>query len=517
MAIIGNLKSRIIMQFAVVITPIALILLVQSILEMKNSQLISEYSLAYDLAVDAKSGYHEFVNGVTLAVDTGNLGSTAIEALRKVNKDVKELDAVYPSRDTDKISQEIETLLEAVVSNPSIDALIPLRNSINHADKAISEAVTWRKGEHARIHSEAIQNANTQSMIVMVATLITLMVAVYFIHRMIVSLTRPLAIAINMADKIAEGDLGSEIEVSGGSEMGQLLRSLNIMNANLRKIVGGVQMAANAMAASSAKLAIETDDVMDRANTQSGGVIQVGTAMEEMSASAAEVANSAAGTAEAAMKAQHIVNVSTSSMAKNMEITARVVAMVKLSSGSVGELNAEIQKIGEISSVIKEIAEQTNLLALNAAIEAARAGEQGRGFAVVADEVKKLAGRTNSSTVAIANIVKTIEQRTQAVVEAMGRVSLNVEEGAKDSRATSDMLQQIVVAANQVTDLAKHIEGAVKEQSSASVETAANIEKFSTLTRENTASIESVRHTTKDLANTAIELQHLVGQFKLRP
>lgn len=513
---IKTLKGQIISQFVVVIAPITLLLVVQSFLEIQRSHVLNQSSLAYDRAVESRLDYQVFVNGVTDAVDTGKLGQTSVESLNKVKIDLEKLGAIYPSRDMTVIVREVDPMLKKITADPSIASLIPFRDVIRGVDKAITGEAEWHRKSHAGIHQEIIQAADKKNVIVLVAALVTLLIAAYFIHRMIVSLTRPLSLAISVANKIAQGDLNNQIDVRGGNEIGQLLESLKVMNENLLNIVGGVKAASDTLTTSSSKLFGETDDVMNRANMQSERVVQVSAAMEEMSASSKEIAISSTGTAEAAAKAQSIVHISTASMAKNMEITGRIVETVKSSSKSVSELSREIQKIGEITTVIKEIADQTSLLALNAAIEAARAGEQGRGFAVVADEVKKLAGRTSSSTVDITNMVSAIEQKTQAVVESMNRVMYDVGEGARDSRSTSETLQQIVVAANEVTDLATHIAGAVKEQSAASGETAKNMEKFLALTEENTASIHAVRDASKKLTSMSVELQRMVGQFKLR-
>jgi len=196
-------------------------------------------------------------------------------------------------------------------------------------------------------------------------------------------------------------------------------------------------------------------------------------------------------------------------------VTRRIEEAVASSSATINGLSQSIDRVGEITKVIKDIADQTNLLALNAAIEAARAGEQGRGFAVVADEVRKLAERTATSTTDIANMVESIKGASGAAVDAIGKIEREVGAGAGYNRQTGDTLRRIVEAAVGVADSAHQIAGAVQEQSAASEDIARNMERISALTEENNDSIKQVGDAASDMAGTAAELQRLVGQFKI--
>jgi methyl-accepting chemotaxis protein len=193
----------------------------------------------------------------------------------------------------------------------------------------------------------------------------------------------------------------------------------------------------------------------------------------------------------------------------------KVVATAHNSVGIVSNLNDSIKKIGQISTIIKEIADQTNLLALNAAIEAARAGEQGRGFAVVADEVRKLAERTASSTSEITSAVDTIRTQTEAAVASMGEVEQEVLACENFNRLTGDALEQIVSAANEVTGLVSQIADSTKEQTSASENVARNMEDISSLTEEDSVSLRQVGAAADDVSHLANELQQLVGKFRV--
>jgi methyl-accepting chemotaxis protein len=227
------------------------------------------------------------------------------------------------------------------------------------------------------------------------------------------------------------------------------------------------------------------------------------------------VASSASDAGEAVHRNEEFARQGDANMVKNRAAMEKVVATANNSVNIVSNLNDSIQKIGQITTVIKEIADQTNLLALNAAIEAARAGEQGRGFAVVADEVRKLAERTSNSTNEISGVVKSIRDETEAAVTSMSEVKREVLESADFNRLTGEALKQIVEAANQVTGLVSHITESTREQTTATEDVARNMEEISVLTEENSANIRKVGREADDVSHVAIELQQLVGQFRV--
>ncbi|TAL21421.1 MAG: hypothetical protein EPN94_12450, partial [Nitrospirae bacterium] len=273
--------------------------------------------------------------------------------------------------------------------------------------------------------------------------------------------------------------------------------------------------AAHVVTESSDKLSDAAGQVAERAEIQSERVREVSAATQEITVSISEVAEGAASVAQAASRTQNTVQKGETNMSKGLESSRRMVSSVESSAAIVEELNLAVQKIGDVTRVIKEIADQTNLLALNAAIEAARAGEQGRGFAVVADEVRKLAERTANSTMDITNMVGSINSKTMAAVDAMKQVEQEVSNGESFSLMTRDILHEIISSATEVSQLAQDIASATREQKIASSDTAVGMEKISAITDENTASIQQVRSSAGNLADTAAELTQLVDRFKL--
>jgi methyl-accepting chemotaxis protein len=316
-------------------------------------------------------------------------------------------------------------------------------------------------------------------------------------------------------NRLAEGDLTVQAKIACKDELGQMADSLNHTIGRLRGIVSGVQSAADQLSSASERLSREADKVLRRAEQQTDGVMEISAAMEQSSVSVTEVAQNADGVEAAAATTRNIAQEGNSHMAKGIDATQRIEESVSSSSATITGLSQSIDKIGEVTQVIKEIAEQTNLLALNAAIEAARAGEQGRGFAVVADEVRKLAERTASSTTDISTMVAAIKGASTQAVTAINRIEREVKEGASHNRMTGETLSHIVEAASGVSDLAHQIASAVKEQSQASENIARNMERISAMTEENSMSIQDVDRAARDLSGTAAQLQTLVGQFKI--
>ncbi|MDA8095609.1 MAG: PAS domain-containing methyl-accepting chemotaxis protein [Betaproteobacteria bacterium] len=331
-----------------------------------------------------------------------------------------------------------------------------------------------------------------------------------WISRMI---ERGTSVTIKTFERVAEGHLNNRIDINGESEPGRVLTALAYMQVHLKVIIDEVAAASSAIETRTAQLEGIVEHVVSRAQAQTDRVMQASAAMEEMTVSIREVAESAKGAADAAVRAQEIVGQGNSQMHRSMEATSRVVRAVEASSGSIGELDQSIQRIGDVTKVIKDIADQTNLLALNAAIEAARAGDQGRGFSVVADEVRKLAERTTVSTTDIAQIVEGIHKAANVTVHAMHQAGEEVQTGMALIRATGDSFQAINQAAGQVTEMASHIASASIQQSTASEDIANGMEYISTLAEQSMRSIRDVRQATEELERVTAGLQTIVKHF----
>jgi len=342
--------------------------------------------------------------------------------------------------------------------------------------------------------------------------MLLIFVAAMFLIRAIV---KPMYEAIRHFDHISQGDLTDDISIEGRDETGRVLSSLAAMQVHLKVMLDEIHVAARTIDQKCGQLQVGMIEVVSQSEMQHDRVQSVASATEEFTQSVKEVAESAVGTANAATSSQTIVQSSQENMQKSMASTSRVVDAVQGSSATIADLNQAILKIGAITQTIKEIADQTNLLALNAAIEAARAGEQGRGFAVVADEVRKLAERTTTSTVDISAMVQEIQSVTHAAVSSMGDAVHEVEEGIGMMRASGDSLNEITATSRELTDMAQHIAAAAQQQAVASEEVSSNMEQVASLIESNVETARRARNDTEELVHTAEELERLISYFEI--
>ncbi len=314
---------------------------------------------------------------------------------------------------------------------------------------------------------------------------------------------------------MAQGNLADDIDISGRDEAGRVLTELSCMQVSLKVMLDEIQAASKGIEDQSRRVEWQTANVVDQSEQQRDRAASVAAATEEFSQSVRGVADSAAHTASAADEAQLQVADAQVSMNKSMAATGRVVEAVQNSSQTIQALNEAIAKIGDITQVIREIADQTNLLALNAAIEAARAGEAGRGFAVVADEVRKLAERTASSTKDITNNVNEIRQVTDAAVLSMSNAVLEVETGIDLVRVSGSGLDQITATSQRVTGMARDIANAALEQAIASQQVAQDMERVLNLVDGNMEAAAQAKSAVDNLVATAGYLNRIVARFKI--
>lgn len=320
---------------------------------------------------------------------------------------------------------------------------------------------------------------------------------------------------INHFRQMAQGNLVDEVDIYGRDETGRALSELANMQVSLKVMLDEIQAASQLIEKESRSVEWQTANVVDQSEQQRDKASSVAAATEEFSQSVKEVSESASNTAQAADDAQLQVADAQSSMSKSMAATSRVVDAVQNSSQTILALNLAIAKIGDITNVIREIADQTNLLALNAAIEAARAGEAGRGFAVVADEVRKLAERTANSTKDITNTVTEIRSVTDTAVASMENAVQEVETGISLIQESGEGLNKITETSQHVTAMARDIANAASEQVIASELVAQNMERVVALVDGNMEAANEAKSAVDNLVRTANYLNRIVGRFKV--
>ena len=388
----------------------------------------------------------------------------------------------------------------------------PLYNEVATTGKELQDYLA-KQGETANRAAEARYDRMLGlSVGGTVLALLLVVVAGYFLIRAIVT---PLRQIMQHFEHIGQGDLTDEIDISGRDEAGRVLTALAAMQVQLKIILDQVRTAALDIESRSHKVKWQTAGVHDQSEQQRDNAQAVAAAAEEFSQSVKEVASSAESVSTITDTAQLEVGKAQTSMNHSMEATGRVVGAVQETSNTISELDRAIAKIGVITQVIREIADQTNLLALNAAIEAARAGEQGRGFAVVADEVRKLAERTSSSTCDIAATVAEIRSVTDSAVASMDRAVKEVDQGNAMIRESGEGLSKVTAVSREVADMARHIAHAAQEQVLASEQISGNIERIATLIDGNVSASEQTEAAVAELLDTAEWLRQTVSSFKL--
>ena len=347
------------------------------------------------------------------------------------------------------------------------------------------------------------------------STLVAILIAAIGGGLLVAAIVGPIRRAIGHFERIAEGNLTDEIDISRRDEPGLLLCNLAIMQASVKSMLDDIGTAARSIDRRCAQLEAQMRHVAEQSMQQQSSAESVAAASEQFSQSVQEVAANAKDTAAAARESQSLLADSNAHIGESMTATNRVVAAVQASNATIEHLSRSIRKIGDITKLIADIAGQTNLLALNAAIEAARAGEQGRGFAVVADEVRKLAERTSSSTADISATVNEIQTVTQQAVNSMETAAREVETGIGKLRDSVAGLEGITASSRRVTDMAGNISDAARQQGIASEEVAASMQRITDLIEHNTESAHAASRAVGELLATARQLDILIKGFEL--
>ncbi|MGX5725968.1 methyl-accepting chemotaxis protein [Metapseudomonas otitidis] len=378
-------------------------------------------------------------------------------------------------------------------------------------------------GELARINSEGAKRASAASdatfdnavtlviVVIAIAVVLTILMAVIFTR----SITLPLAQAVDVARVVASGNLTHRIEAQGQDEPAHLLRSLQEMQTSLRSTIQHIADSSSQLASASEELHAVTEDSTRGLHQQNTEIEQAATAVNEMTTAVEEVARNAVSTSEASKQADHTARSGREQVGQAVNSIAQLAGDVANTSSKVEELADNVRDISQVLAVIRSIAEQTNLLALNAAIEAARAGEQGRGFAVVADEVRALAHRTQQSTQEIEQMINTIQQGTSQAVTSMQSSRERVDFTLEVARAAGAALDEIALAISSINERNLVIASASEEQAHVAREVDRNLVNIRDLSLQTSAGADQTSAASQELSRLAIDLNSVVQRFQL--
>lgn len=327
-------------------------------------------------------------------------------------------------------------------------------------------------------------------------------------------LLKPVAIVTQQARRLIHNPLTQYVYTGRHDEAGQIELALRMLGAMNRTILKRLEQVSGILEGHAADVAGLVNDTRDGVHRQQYEIGQVATAMNEMTATVQEVARNTQSASEVANSVNEQAGIGAVKVSAAVEVIESLSSDIKDTEQSIQELANNSVEIGSVLDVIKGVAEQTNLLALNAAIEAARAGEQGRGFAVVADEVRSLASRTQESTEEIQVMIEKIQQGTQSAVDKMADVRQRSNEGMENVAISSDAIQEMQKAVETMSSLNTQIASAAEEQSVVSETIAENIENINMVSQSTDTAATEMLATTQNLAGLATEIHDMISQFE---
>jgi methyl-accepting chemotaxis protein len=397
-----------------------------------------------------------------------------------------------------------------VLAQESEPKIMPLLNAVNAISAYYKEGVDadYKKTQ-----------ATYKSAVILVCFLSVLSILIAIVCAVLItrSITRPLAQMRDMLQDIAqgEGDLTKRLDASSEDELGEVSRWFNTFVEKLQSLIGQIAQTSSQVADASKQLHISAREMSAGTEKVTTQASTVATASEEMSATSGNIAQNCSMAADGSKQASEAAVTGAMVVDETISVMNSIARRVTDTAKSVENLGSRSEQIGEIVGTIQDIADQTNLLALNAAIEAARAGEQGRGFAVVADEVRALAERTTKATKEISEMIKTIQKETSVAVVAMEEGVSEVAKGSEKAAESGKALERIQEQINDVTMQINQVATAAEEQTATTSEISNNMNQITEVVAQTSRGVHESAESANQLSSLAEELQRVVGQFKL--
>ncbi|MEX5506920.1 methyl-accepting chemotaxis protein [Pseudomonas putida] len=475
---------------------------------------ISQYQHAVDVSALLQQARFQ-VRGYTYSGNT-EYQQTALKAIDQALAELRALPAKVPAEHAAGLDDA------ATAMGGYRDAVTQFGNAQAASDQALQhmaeQGTSLLQTSQAMTTSQtAVRDAGaTQAKTLLaVATGLALalgLLAAWAITRQIII---PLRQTLRAAERVASGDLTQNLQVNRRDELGQLQASMQRMTQGLRELIGGIGDGVTQIASAAEELSAVTEQTSAGVNNQKVETDQVATAMNQMTATVHEVARNAEQASEAALMADQQAREGDRVVGEAVAQIERLAGEVVNSSEAMNQLKAESDKIGSVLDVIKSVAQQTNLLALNAAIEAARAGEAGRGFAVVADEVRSLAQRTQQSTEEIEELIAGLQSGTQRVASVMDSSRQLTDSSVELTRRAGSSLETITRTVSSIQAMNQQIATAAEEQTAVAEEINRSVMNVRDISDQTSAASEETASSSVELARLGTHLQGLVGRFKL--
>jgi methyl-accepting chemotaxis protein len=458
-----------------------------------------------DLAKDIQSSLKEA--NVTLTKTMSIPGTTAEE--KKLQQDIL-IKLTAFSKNSDDLIDMLQADMNAATMFMSTadDVYLDMHNSFD-------SLLTLEKKLSASQYATAMGSFNQTNLLVIVVLVVALVLSFAIsmvLHNLILA---PVRNTVRVIEKVAAGDFTERIDIDSRDEIGQMASRFNQLVDKLSHILREVASNSTRVTAAASQLSANSEQMASGSEEVAAQAGTVATASEEMAATSQEIAQNCHLAAQRSEEANQSANAGSSVVAETVRGMEKIVSQVRASAKTVESLGERSNQIGEIIGTIEDIADQTNLLALNAAIEAARAGEQGRGFAVVADEVRALAERTTRATKEIGDMIKGIQNETRSAVGAMGEGVKEVEAGTHRATKSGEALLEILERISDVTTQVNQIATAAEQQTATTGEITRNIMQITEVVHSTSRGAQESTSAAAQLLRLAEEQQHLVSQFRL--
>ncbi|MEE5130145.1 methyl-accepting chemotaxis protein [Pseudomonas alliivorans] len=457
-----------------------------------------------------------------------------IELLAMRNKQINDAQAIYERLISDPNERnlynqyvqllgqyrELESRMKTLTLANKVDELQELLNKdmLSNSDQmnaVLIKLVEINTAQLIQVKKQAAEEYDSAFDMVIALLVAATLLTLVFAWMLIKSITTPIAAALNAAETIAQGNLTQPIKVDGTDEAGRLLQAMKTMQDKLRDTLQRISGSATQLASAAEELNAVTDESARGLVQQNNEIEQAATAVNEMTSAVEEVARNATSTSETSRNA-------TASAGDGRDLVLETVGAIERMSGDVKEtaelisnLANESRDIGKVLDVIRGLADQTNLLALNAAIEAARAGEAGRGFAVVADEVRALAHRTQQSTSEIERMIGSIQGGTEQAVTSMRNSTERAESTLSIAKGAGLALDTINTAVEEINERNLVIASAAEEQAQVAREVDRNLVNIRDLSAQSTTGANQTSAASTELSRLAVDLNSMVGRFSL--